>query len=59
MYYSTYGLMVIQIFYNFIIVNFHAICNGSKLTVFDGLLNDNEIEWNLNEHQSIGRGTHL
>jgi hypothetical protein len=23
--------------------NFHAICNSSNLTVFDGLSNDNEI----------------
>jgi hypothetical protein len=24
--------------------NFHIICNGSNLTVFDGLSNDNEID---------------
>jgi hypothetical protein len=34
---------------------FYAIYNGSNLTIFDGLSNDNEIELNLNEHQSIDR----
>jgi hypothetical protein len=26
---------------------------------FDGQSNDNEITWNLNDHQSKGRKTHL
>jgi hypothetical protein len=39
--------------------NFHAIYNGSNLTVFDGLLNDNEITSNLNDHQFKVRMTHL
>jgi hypothetical protein len=38
---------------------FYLICNGSNLTVFDGLSNDNEIAWNLNEHQSKSRRTYL
>jgi hypothetical protein len=29
------------------------------LMFFDGLSYDNEIVWNLNEHQSKGRRTHL
>jgi hypothetical protein len=40
-------------------LNFHTICNGSNLTVFNGLPNDNKIIWNLNEHQSIGRRVHI
>jgi hypothetical protein len=40
-------------------INFHAIYNDFNLTVFDGLSNDNEIIWNLNDHQSKGRITHL
>jgi hypothetical protein len=30
-----------------------------KLIIFDGLSNDNEIVWNLNDRQSKGRRTHL
>jgi hypothetical protein len=37
----------IQFYYHLIVhqrpSNFHIICNGSNLTVFDGLSNDNEI----------------
>jgi hypothetical protein len=29
------------------------------MMVFDGVSNDNEIVWNLNDPQSIGRKTHL
>jgi hypothetical protein len=36
-----------QFYYSLIVYKrpsrFHTICNGSNLTVFDGLLNDNEI----------------
>jgi hypothetical protein len=39
--------------------NFHVIYNSSNLTVFDGLSNDNEITWNLNDHQSKSRWTYL
>jgi hypothetical protein len=39
--------------------NFHTIWNGFNLTVFDGLTNDNKIVWNLNDHQSKGRITHI
>jgi hypothetical protein len=39
--------------------NFYIICNSSNLTVFDGLSNDNEIIWNLNDYQFIGIRTHL
>jgi hypothetical protein len=39
--------------------NFHIMYNGFKLTVFDGLSNDNKIVWNVNDHQSKCRITHL
>jgi hypothetical protein len=29
------------------------------MIVFDEISNDNEITWNLNDHQSIDRKTHL
>jgi hypothetical protein len=31
----------------------YIIYNGSNLTIFDGLPNDNEIIWNLKYYQSI------
>jgi hypothetical protein len=40
-------------------LNFHTICYGFNLTIFDGLSNDNEIVLNLNDHQSKGRRKHL
>jgi hypothetical protein len=40
-------------------IKFYVICNGSNLTFFDGLSNNNEIVWNLNDHQSKGRRIHL
>jgi hypothetical protein len=39
--------------------NFHTIYNGSNLTVFDGLSNDNEIVWNFNDHQSKNRSIYI
>jgi hypothetical protein len=61
---STFRLMVIKISRNFLIVhqrssNFHVIYNGFNLTVFDGLSNNNEIAWNLDDHQSKSRLTYL
>jgi hypothetical protein len=38
---------------------YYALCNGSNLTVFDGLSNDNEIAWNLNFCQSINKRIYL
>jgi hypothetical protein len=40
-------------------INFHIIYNGSNLMIFDELSNDNEITWNLNDHQFKSRRTHL
>jgi hypothetical protein len=49
---STFILMVIQISLSFDRpLIFYIIYNDSKLTIFDGLSNDNEITWNLNDHQ--------
>jgi hypothetical protein len=51
-FWNLYGLMIIQISCNFIIIwivhqrpsNFHVIYNGSNLTVFDRLSNNYEID---------------
>jgi hypothetical protein len=52
-----------QFYYRLILhqrlLKFYTICKGFNLTVFDGVSNDNEIAWNLNDHQSIDRKTRL
>jgi hypothetical protein len=56
------GSNFMQFYYHLIVhqilLNFHVIYNGYNLTVFDGLSNDNEIVWNMNDYQSIDRRTH-
>jgi hypothetical protein len=53
----------IQFHYRLIVhqrpLNWNCCKLHEKLMVFDGLSNDNEITWNLNDHQSIGRRTYL
>jgi hypothetical protein len=54
------GWLMIKILLLFVSPSkYYVLCNNSNLTVFDGLSNDNETAWNLNQHQFISKIIYL